>query len=197
VNGLPRGARAYRCLIRLYPRQFREEYGTDLVLLLTDQLRDDPAWRAYTRSAVDLAITVPARHLEAHMKRPPSTVVPAAYATTALVCLLLLGVGGSNPAVSLALLLPVVACTAMAVASWRRGRPFVDARLADGWWRFLVAGVALLAGFIVVTSITGEVSEALWWPVMAWLVISIGLTVTGALLGLRRLSGGHRPGAAA
>ena len=197
MNGLPWGARAYGRLLRLYPRQFREEYGTDLVLLLTDQLRDDPAWRAYTRSAVDLAITVPARHLEARMKRPPSTFVPVAYATGALVCLMLLGLGGSSPAVSLALMVPVVAFTAMAVTSWRRGRPFVDARLADGWWRFLVAGVALLAGFIVVTSITGEVSESLWWPVMGWFVTAIGLTVTGVLLGLRRLNGGHRQGAAA
>lgn len=197
MTGLPWGAHAYRLLIRLYPRRFREEYGPDLVLLLTDQLRDDPAWRAYTRSAVDLAITVPARHLEAHMQRPPSTFVPAAYATTALVCLMLLGVGGSNPAVSLVLMLPVVGFTAMAVISWRRGRPFVDARLADRWWRFLVAGVALLAGFIVATSISGEVAESLWLPAMAWFVAAIGLTVTGVLLGLRRLSAGHGPGAAA
>lgn len=196
MNGLPWGARAYRLLIGLYPRRFREEYGNDLVLLLTDQLRDDPAWRAYARSAVDLAVTVPARHLEAHMQRPPSTFVPVAYGTAALLCLLLLGVGGSNPAVSLALLLPVVGCTAMAVTSWRRGRPFVDARLADGWWRYLVAGVALLAGFVVVTTITGEVSESLWLPAMAWLVTAIGLTMTGALLGLRRLSAGPGPGAA-
>jgi hypothetical protein len=195
MNGLPWGVRAYRRLTHLYPRRFRDEYGADLVLLLTDQLRDDRAWRAYTRSAVDIAITVPARHLEAHMNRAPSTIVPVAYATVALVCLLLLGVGGSNPAISLALLVPVVAFTAMAVTSWRRGRPFVDARLADGWWRYLVAGVALLVGFIVITSITGEVAEALWWPVMAWLVTALGLTVTGVLLGFRRLSGGPGPAA--
>ena len=191
MNGLPWGARTYRRLIRLYPRQFREEYGADLVLLLADQLRDDPPWRAYTRSAVDLALTVPARHLEAHMKRPPSTILPVVYATSALVCLLLLGVGGSNPAFSLVLMLPVIGFSAMAVTSWRRGRPFVDARAADGWWRFLVAGVASLVGAIVVTSIVGEVSESLWLPAMLWFVTSIVLMVTGLLLGLRRLNLRH------
>jgi hypothetical protein len=33
----------YRRAIRLYPKRFREEYRDDLVALLADQLRDEPA----------------------------------------------------------------------------------------------------------------------------------------------------------
>ncbi|HEV8627486.1 MAG TPA: hypothetical protein VG034_23870 [Acidimicrobiia bacterium] len=59
-------AGVYRRLLWLYPRRFREEYGNDLVLLLTDQLRDEPAGRVFGRAAVDLALTIPAACLGAY-----------------------------------------------------------------------------------------------------------------------------------
>jgi hypothetical protein len=67
---------AYRLAVRLYPKRFREEYGPDLVGLVTDQLREEPTWRVLGRTTVDLALTVPTRHLEAHMSRSATTLVP-------------------------------------------------------------------------------------------------------------------------
>ena len=52
-----RAAKLYRGLLRVYPRRFRDEYGADMVLLFTDQLRDEPALRVWARGVIDLAIT--------------------------------------------------------------------------------------------------------------------------------------------
>ena len=62
----------YRSLLRVYPRRFRDEYRDDMALLFAEQLRDGPASRVWARSLIDLTITIPARHLEAHMNRPPN-----------------------------------------------------------------------------------------------------------------------------
>ena len=61
----PLPIRVYTLLLRTYPRQFRDEFGPDMVLLLRDQLRDEPPPRVLARSAVDLPITIPTQHLEA------------------------------------------------------------------------------------------------------------------------------------
>jgi hypothetical protein len=34
--------RVYRSLLRLYPREFRDEYGADMLQLLRDQSSDEP-----------------------------------------------------------------------------------------------------------------------------------------------------------
>jgi len=56
-------------LLHLYPRGFREEYGADRALLVAASLRDERAGSVVARTLVDLAITVPTRHLEAHVSR--------------------------------------------------------------------------------------------------------------------------------
>ena len=45
MNGDRATVRVYRSLLRLYPREFRDEYGTDMVQLLREQCSDEPAWR--------------------------------------------------------------------------------------------------------------------------------------------------------
>ena len=66
--------RAYRALLRLYPSRLRAEYGPDMVQLVRDQCADEPAWRVGGRIVVDVALTLPAQHLETHMSRSPNPI---------------------------------------------------------------------------------------------------------------------------
>ena len=54
----------YASLVRLYPRAFRREYGDDLVQHFADLAADRGARAAWTRTTLDLAITIPRYHLE-------------------------------------------------------------------------------------------------------------------------------------
>lgn len=54
----------YRSLVRLYPSAFRHEYGEDLVAHYADLVADRGIRAARTRTALDLAITIPRYHLE-------------------------------------------------------------------------------------------------------------------------------------
>ena len=75
---------AYRHTIRLYPRSFRDEFGDDLVQLFEDQLADEPAVRVVTRTVLDLALSVPHRHLESDMRMTRTTVLPLLFFVAAL-----------------------------------------------------------------------------------------------------------------
>lgn len=79
--------RAYRALVRLYPSAFRREYGEDLVAHYADLVADRGAKAARTRTALDLAITIPRHHLEHVMTERQS-------ATTLSIVIGLLAVGG-------------------------------------------------------------------------------------------------------
>lgn len=54
----------YRFFVRLYPREFRREYGEDLAAHYADLVADRGARAARTRTALDLAITIPRYRLE-------------------------------------------------------------------------------------------------------------------------------------
>jgi hypothetical protein len=190
-----RGLRAYRLLLRLYPRRFRQEYGDDLLLLLRDQLADEPAGRVYTRAALDLVLTVPSRHLETRMKRPPSVLVPMIFTLVALGWFMMLGVGGSSVVASLAFALPGLAAAVLAAVSWRRARSVVSGS-AQRWWQFLLAGAGVLGGLTVVTTITGELPENRWFVAMAGIFTGLGLCAAGVVLGVLRLLDRGRPSAA-
>ncbi|HEX9969540.1 MAG TPA: hypothetical protein VGB03_05320, partial [Acidimicrobiales bacterium] len=88
---------AYRRLTALYPRSFRQEYRADLVALFAAQLGDEPAARVWLRTARDLAVSVPARHLEAHMQNPSPRIVPLAAGVAAGAAALMALVGGTGP----------------------------------------------------------------------------------------------------
>ena len=66
--------RIYRSLVRLYPREFRHEYGEDLVAHYDDLLHDRGARAARARTALDLAITIPRYHLEHVMTEQHSAI---------------------------------------------------------------------------------------------------------------------------
>ena len=147
---------AYRALVRLYPRSFREAYAEDLEQLLRDQLRDEPALRVWSRALLDLALTVPAQHLETRMSRVPSQA--ARYG-------------------ALSALAPV------AVVAGRRARVLGDGRHAAAhWWKYLAAGATGLAAALLSVAGREELAAGPWALFAATLLTSVGLLATGLVL---------------
>ena len=172
--------RIYRALLRLYPRAFRLAYADDMVVLLEEQLRDEPAARVVARTVLDLLVTIPTRHLEVHMTRSTTTplvVILAAIAVALAVFGGPIGVAGG------------VALVALAAIVWRRGRPVVAVR-DSRWWKLLLSGAGLLATLVVVTTITGELPSGGWYVAMATMFVSFGLIAAGVVLGI---AGRFRP----
>ncbi len=67
--------RAYRSLLVLYPRDFRDRYSDDLVQTLTDLSAELGPRRAWRRVTLDLIVTVPRYRLETLMKEEHSSTV--------------------------------------------------------------------------------------------------------------------------
>lgn len=182
----------YRTLLRLYPRRFRDEYGPDMALLFADQLRDEPAARVWVRGMVDLAITVPTRHLEAHMNRPPTPVAPLLFVVVSLTGVCIAVIGGSSLGMLAVGLSVAAVAAALAAAAWRHTRPVAVARPATAhWWKFLTGGAGILVAVIVLTTATGEVDDSMWWPMVITVVGALLLLGTGVVLGVARLTGNH------
>jgi hypothetical protein len=189
VNARP-GVGVYRQMLRLYPRRFRDEYGADMALLFAEQLRDERAARVWVRSVVDLAITVPTRHLEEHMNRPPSPLVPLLFAIVSVAGACVALVGGTGPATLAVGLAVAVGGAALSAVSWRRTRPLTaDALSAAHWWKFIAGGVLVLGAVIAVTTATGEVDDSVWLPLMLTVVAALVSVVVGLVMALVHLSG--------
>ena len=176
---------AYRALVRLYPRSFREAYAEDLDQLLRDQLRDEPALRVWSRALLDLALTVPAQHLETRMSRAPS---PAArYGALSALLLVVAAVGALAVGTSVVVLVALVALAPVAVVAWRRARALGDGRHAAAhWWKYLAAGATGLAAALLAVAGRDELAAGPWALFATALLTSVGLLATGlALLALR------------
>lgn len=192
-----RAVGVYRALFRFYPRRFRDEYGLDMALLFEAQLRDEPAGRVWARGIVDLAITVPTQHLEAHVNRPPNPAIPAVFAAVSIAGLVLAVVGGTNLGMFGIGLAVAVVSGVFAVASWRRTRAITTGRPASAhWWKLVAGGAGVFVATIVAVNVTGEVPEGWWLPMMFTFLAAITTTVSGLILGLAELAA-HRPGYAA
>ena len=185
------GVRLYRTALRCYPRSFRDEYGSDMVALLRDQLADEPAARVWSRLFTDLLISVPTRHLEVHMNRPPSLLLPALFGglTTAGVLILVIG-GAGGATLAMGALLTLVSGT-LGFLFWRDTQEIADPSPGSRWWKCLGTGVAALAIFVALTTGSGEVTEAQWPLAMVALVIALALIATGVILGVARLAAGR------
>lgn len=190
----PRAVAIYRGLLRFYPRRFRDEYGLDMELLFANQLRDEPTVRVLARGAVDLAITIPTRHLEAHMNRPPTILPPMLFAAISVAGALAGVLGGSNLGVLAAGLAVAIVFAALAATAWRHSRPLAEPRSATAqWWKLIATGAAALAAMIVGEQAT---DLSLWWPMV---IIVLGALVTiaaGVVLGIAHAAGTylhHRP----
>lgn len=79
--------RIYRTTVRLYPRAFRRRYGDDLVQNFGDLMSDQGPRAAWTRTSLDLLLTVPRYRLESVMTERHS-------ATTVNIVITLLVAGG-------------------------------------------------------------------------------------------------------
>ena len=77
--------RVYKNLLRLYPRDFRDHYGDDLLQIHTDLSDELGPRRAWRRATLDLIVTVPRYRMETLMKRHTSTVLTAAIVVMACV----------------------------------------------------------------------------------------------------------------
>jgi hypothetical protein len=193
----PRTLRVYRLLVRLYPERFREEYGPDLVALVADQLRDEPTWRVLARSAVDLALTLPARHLEAHMDRSPTPLVPALFGALALSAVIV-GATVGHPLVLLASIAVGITAGWLGLLAAHRARPLTQPRPATAhWWKLLAAGAGLLAALIAITTATGELPDGGWLIAMVTGLTALVLLGAGIVLGIAHLAARARRGAPA
>ena len=75
----------YRALTLLYPREFRHHYRDDLLQHHADLTRDRGRVAAWSRTGLDLIITIPRYHLETAMNpRHTTTALNAVVATLAI-----------------------------------------------------------------------------------------------------------------
>jgi len=174
----------YGMLLRLYPRDFREEYGEDMVQLIRNQLRDESSTRVWARTVLDLALTVPSIRVEAHMSRRTSA--PFIYGVATVVCIVLAVVAGTTVGVSVVGLAGVLLFGSLAFTAWRRARTLgPSGHAAAHWWKYLAAGCLGLAAAIVSANLAdGELSEGSWAVFFGGLLFSVGLIAAGLVLGV-------------
>ncbi len=175
--------RLYGALVSLYPKRFRAEYGGDMVQLARDQCSEEPAWRVCGRALLDLAITLPTEHMEAHMNRNPDHLVPLVYTAVAAGGVLLAIVGGTSVAMLIAGLATAVVAGAMAAVAWRRSGPMCSNVASGSWWKFVLAGPC-----IVLLVIAGaQLGIEAWLLMMVSIFVAFVLTSIGLVLGIARL----------
>lgn len=106
--------RAYRLLIRLYPRRFRDDFGDDLCQLFEDLVEERGRVGAWRISSIDLLVTLPRMHMERIMN--PNQTTRAIYLS--IVLLTITGMAGIlTDLFPLALLLVVAVGVAVAQRS--------------------------------------------------------------------------------
>lgn len=181
-------ARVYGALLALYPRRFRREYGEDMVLLFAEQLRDENAWRVYSRAATDLALTVPTSYLEVVMKTSTSPFLSMFFGAVAVAGIMFAVVSGTNGALAIAGAGTAVLAGGLSLISYRRNRPLAPPTVANGWWKLLAAGGGLLTALIVTLNVTGEVPDGFWFPMVITGMTAIVLMALGLILGMSHLS---------
>jgi hypothetical protein len=172
--------RAYRAVVRLYPRRFREEYGADMTQLMREQCREEPIARVLARALIDATISIPTQHVEARMRSAPNRLVPVVYVAAAVAGLVVATLGGSEPAtLVLGLGLAVLAGT-IGVLAWRRAAPVDQAQPVTASWRkFLEAGPCLVA--LVVAGAQADVDA--WYLGMVAVLAAVISTAMGLVLG--------------
>jgi len=175
--------RIYGSALHLYPRAFRDEYGDDLVLAVRDQLQHDRVPTVVARTVIDLALSIPTQHLEAHM-RSSRGLVPLAYAVVAFAGLGVAVLGGSSVVMFVLGLATAAAAGTIAISGWRRSSTSGEAGVTGGWWKFLLAGPVLI-GVVILAAGAGVNA---WMLGLATVVAALGSIVVGLGLGIARLA---------
>lgn len=184
-----RGIGLYRGLLRCYPRSFRDEYGPDMVLLFSEQLSDEPTLRVWGRGIVDLAITVPTLHLEAHMKRPANSLTPLLFAAVATAGALVALIGGTNRGLMVGGLAVAAIAGVLGVRSWQQTRTITAAgSITAQWWKLLAIGVGALFAMMIAE---GATDISLWMPMVITVLFALLLIAAGFILGLAHLITTH------
>jgi hypothetical protein len=153
-----------------------------MVVLFREQLRDEPTWRVCGRAVIDLAVSVPIQHVEAHMSRSRTSlfvlVVTLVAATAAFAFVEgLLGLAIAFLGVTLAILI------------WRRERPARERQgVVAKWWVFLAGGAGSLAIVIGAATAMGELSQPAWVVTMLGMLGGVTLVGAGVVLGIVRLA---------
>jgi hypothetical protein len=178
-----RSARFYRALTYLYPPRFRREYGGPMAQLFADRVRRDGAWRAWRRSALDVAISAPYEHWENFVNGSPQTKLVAAAVVTGAAATAFILVGGA-----------LVGFALLVVLAWQlysmqrmRGAAHASSRR---WWKLALGGVGLFALLFVVfavpwpedwrSAVPGDVA---WVVAMAGFCTALVLVVLGLFMG--------------
>jgi putative ABC transport system permease protein len=93
------GSRLYGRLLRLYPREFREEYGAEMARLYRDRARDEGALRLWLALLADVLRTAPTQHLNVLMqdiRHAFRLYLRTPIVTVTALLTIALGVGGST-----------------------------------------------------------------------------------------------------
>lgn len=190
----------YRALTALYPRSFRDDYGEDLAVLFSHQISDEPPLGVWTRTIRDLAVTVPAHHLEAQMHRPPTPVlVGICSVTTATATALAVVLGTSAPSLSIVFLMVALVAGAVGVWAWKAQQPVHDVASLDAlWWKFLIAGISLVAatfaGMAIPWPDSIDLGDNAYWLIVISMMTGFVLGAFGLVLGVAALIRHHHQG---
>ncbi|MEO7573667.1 MAG: hypothetical protein ABIX10_14640 [Acidimicrobiales bacterium] len=166
----------YRSLVRLYPSAFRHEYGEDLLAHYAELVADCGAQAARTRTALDLAITIPRYHLEHVMTEQHSatalSIVIGLFAVGGLASVMT-GVGPGGILFVLALVLAVAQRSTLARALRVPNSNLRRRRLQTA----AVLGAAFVTSYVVYLATIGDT-----WSSTATVLATIGtLAMFGAV----------------
>jgi hypothetical protein len=174
VNGVARSL--HRVVLRMYPREFRDAFGDDMVQNFLDRRRYErrSSFGLLAAELVDAASVAPTMRWENPMNR----ILWLASGPAALV--LVLALVGGGPIAVFALLGVVLAVFVMARGRDRLDVP-VDAPRRAGTW--VVGGALAIAVGLAIPAIDGGELNAFWWSAMALsLLAGMVLLTTGLLL---------------
>ena len=172
----------YRRLTALYPPSFRAEYREDLTTTFALQLAEDGALRCWLRTVLDLIVTVPTQRMESQMNRTSSHLIPLVYTAIAASGALLAIVGGTNRSSLIIGACIAIAAGAAAVVARRRSQPIASTLSTKGWWKFVVAGPAIVASVIIAAGLGVEA----WFVGLLAVFVAFALTLIGVVLGVVR-----------
>src|SRR5262249_46024611 len=68
-----RMSRIYLCLLRLYPRSFRDEYGPAMLQLFQDRMREENCWRGWRGGVSEVFSSLPLEHWRTHARELRNT----------------------------------------------------------------------------------------------------------------------------